>query len=164
MENKYVRLKMISLKQVWQLAMYICIGVVTVLFLQSMFNEFTAGLSTFQFSRQPMSSKDNLAVAICFFKFTEGPLELGNEINITVSQFIKEDSGATEQTTVKNGTDLKVDVSISKLLLYNTAEYIRGATRHCFKIDPMTNDLTKWVTRIDLATTPNSRLSTRYGV
>ena len=152
---------MISLKQVWQLAMYICIGVVTVLFLQSMFNEFTTGLSTFQFSRQPLSLKDNLAVAICFFKFDEGPLELGNEINITVSQFM--DSGATEQT-VKNGTDLKVDVSISKLLLYNTAEYIRGATRHCFKIDPMTNDLTKWVTRIDLATTPNSRLSHRYGV
>ena len=82
--------------------MYICVGVVTVVFALSIFNEFTAGLSTFQFSRQPLTAKDNPAVVICFFKFVEGPLELGNEINITVSQFINEDSGATEQTTVNN--------------------------------------------------------------
>ena len=140
---------------VWPLTIYFCVGLATLFFLKSLFNEFTRGLSTFQLSTQPLSTKDNPAVALCFLTRTDEPFELGNEVNITVSQF-KKDSEAAEQTVISQNSYKAVDVRISKLLLYNAAEYGNIRWRHCFKIEPMRNDLTKWVTHIDVAIAPNS--------
>ena len=83
---------------------------------------------------------------------TDEPFELGNEVNITVSQFMK-DLEPQEQTVISQSLYKAVDVRISKLLLY-TADGYGNRRRHCFKIEPMRNDLTKWVTRIDVAISP----------
>ena len=146
--------KKFSFRVVWPLIIYFCVGLATTFFLQSLFNEFNRGLTTFQFSTQPLSTKDNPAVALCFLTRTDEPFELGNEVNITVSQFMK-DSEPEEQMVISQSFYKAVDIRISKLLLYNAAGY-GNIRRHCFKIEPMRNDLTKWVTHIDVAIAPNS--------
>ena len=135
--------------KLWRYTAYTGLAVATYFFLHTMFNEFSEGLTIFQISQKPLSQKDNPVVTFCFFKFhgygLNDGMELGNVINISVSRFMP-----TSQAPIP-----VEDVQISKLTLYNTAEYVRGATRHCFKMEAMSYDQTKWATRIDIAVTPN---------
>ena len=71
-------------------------------------------------------------------------MELGIDVNITVSQHKISSGHVVESLATQRH---KVDVSIQKLVLF---EDLHLVNRTCFRINAMINDLSEWVTRIDL--------------
>ena len=109
-----------------------------------MINEYSEGRTDIIISKHPLTTEDNPVTVICLEKPNDLPIELGFDVNITVSQHKISSGHVVESLATQRH---KVDVSIQKLELFADVHLV---FRTCFRINAMINDLSEWVTRIDL--------------
>lgn len=130
-----------SFFKILRLSAFIVLSVATIWFVEDMFEEYLAGKTNYHISRKDLTNSDNPAIAICL-DLWDPLLEVGPDIVFNVSQYDKYDTKQTKQVDVKITT---LDTELTEI--HN--EHVWGRLK-CFQLEPLKNDLTEWVTRVDL--------------
>ena len=142
------RVGMNSWVKVWKSANYLGLLVLSSFLLQSMFREFIEGIKTYQVFHQPLLPEDNPTAVACLLMSNETEMNMGSDINVTVHQYRTSAANLVQGST---SLDLDSSVNVTKLLLHEQGALTAdGGHLTCVSIDPMLNDLTQVITRVEI--------------
>ena len=135
-----------GIKKLLQRIVFVALTVVTFLFISDMIYDYLGGKTSYQVSNQELTLADNPAVVICMDLIHYGSVTASSvmdDVVVTVSQS-------------KDGVTKNVDVQFSRLDTSVDEIHSLFGSGHmsCLKIDPMTYDLTQWVTAVQVTFGP----------
>ena len=142
------RVGMNSWVKAWKSLNYLGLLVLSSFLLQSMFREFIEGIKTYQVLHQPLLPEDNPTAVACLLMSNETEMNMGSDINVTVHQYRTSAANLVQGST---SLDLDSSVNVTKLLLHEQGALTAdGGHLTCVSIDPMLNDLTQVITRVEI--------------